>query len=264
MTIKPTVEYSTKGAVATITLNRPDMLNAMDNDLMLGISECMDRIEQEKHIRVLVLTGAGRAFCAGADLSGSGDEEPEDPGKVLEKYFNPVAKAIYNSPVPTIARVNGATSGGGLGLALTCDIVVAANSAVFVAPFGPLLGIVPDLGSTWNLPRRVGRARALGSALLGDRISAQQAEDWGLIWKAVADEDLDTEIDKITAKLADASPDTMVRIRQTLDAAYVNSFSDQLDLELSHQSVLIPRNIKEAATAFMEKRKPVFKGREPE
>lgn len=267
MSSNQSVQFSTKGPIATVTLNRPNTLNAMNNELMQSISECMDRVEREKDVRVVVLTGAGRAFCSGADLNNAGGksasgEQSEDPGKQMDEIFNPAVRAIYNCPVPTVARLNGAASGGGMGLALACDIVIAAKSAFFVAPFGPLLGISPDLGSTWSLPRTVGRARTLGTFLLGDRIGAEQAEEWGLIWRAVADDRLDDEVEKITAKLAGASPNTMVRIRQSIDAASVNSFSDQLDLESLHQGVLIPRNLKEAATAFIEKRAPLFKGRE--
>ena len=258
-----TVKYSTAGPVATITLDRPHVLNAMDVRLMQGISECMARVEEDRGVRVVVITGAGRGFCAGADLGnvaagGSADAEPTDG---TGDFFNPALRSIYNSPVPTIARVNGAAAGGGMGLALACDIVIAARSAFFVATFGPRLGIVPDLGSTWSLPRRAGRARAMGASMLGDRISAEQAEEWGLIWKVVDNDDLNTEVEQVASRLAVTSPDAMVRIRQSIDAASVNSFSDQLDLEMLHQGVLIPRNMQEGAAAFMEKREPVFRGR---
>jgi 2-(1,2-epoxy-1,2-dihydrophenyl)acetyl-CoA isomerase len=146
-------------------------------------------------------------------------------------------------------------------LALACDITVAAKKAFFVATFGPRLGIVPDLGTTWNLPRKAGRARALGLAMLGDRLTAEQAESWGLIWKAVDDDQLDAEVEQITSTLARTSADAMTRIRSVTDAALENSFSDQLDLEMEHQAVLIPRNMTEGAKAFIEKREPKFPGR---
>ena len=170
-------------------------------------------------------------------------------------------QSIHNSPVPTIAKVNGAAGGGGFGLALACDITIAARSAFFVATFGPRLGIVPDLGTTWNLPHKVGRARAMGIAMLGGRISAEQAEDWGLIWKCVDDEKLDEEVDQVTNLLSRTSAEAMTRIRSSIDAAANNTFSEQLDLEMEHQSVLIPKNMQAAAKAFMEKEDPSFESR---
>ena len=167
---------------------------------------------------------------------------------------------MKNCPVPTIAKVNGPAAGGGLGLALSCDITIAGHSAFFVATFGPNLGIVPDMGTTWNLPRRVGRARSLSMALLGERVSAAQAEEWGLIWRAVPDADLDRETANAVAILKNSSPDASVRIRETIDAAMDNGFEQQLDLEMEHQAVLIPKNMKAGAKAFLEKRKPVFDG----
>ncbi|MGI9327930.1 MAG: enoyl-CoA hydratase-related protein [Pseudomonadales bacterium] len=257
----PTVLYTAENAIATITLNRPWVLNAMNDALMVGISDAMRQIEDDKSIRVVVLTGTGRAFCAGADLGASAERQPIGPTDTMQDRFNPAMRAVHECPVPTIARVNGAAAGGGLGLALACDIAIAAESAFFVATFGPKLGIVPDLGTTWNLPRKIGRSRALGMSLLGDRISAEQAKDWGLIWDVVADERLDDEVSRVADSLSRTSPEAMTRTRESIDAALDNTFSEQLDLEMKHQSVLIPRNMSEGAKAFMEKREPHFKGR---
>ena len=255
------VEYSTDNGIATITLNRPDTLNAMNSKLMEGISERISRVEEDKDVRVVIITGAGRGFCAGADLSDAATaREPNNDSMV--DAFNPALRAVHNCPVPTVARINGPAAGGGMGLALACDIVIAAKSAFFVATFGPRLGIVPDLGSTWTLPRSLGRSRAIATAMLGDRIPAETAEAWGLIWKSVADNDLDAEVAKITSRLKMTSSEAMVRIRQSIDAAPRNSFSDQLDLETHHQGFLIPRNMQEGAAAFMEKREPTFKARD--
>ena len=167
-------------------------------------------------------------------------------------------RALMDCPVPTIARVNGPAAGGGFGLALACDITIAARSAFFVATFGPNLGIVPDMGATWSIPLRVGRARALGITLLGDRISAAEAEEWGLIWSCVDDDQLDDEVAKAAAVLKRSSPSTVTRIRNTVDQAIHNNFSDQLDLEMAHQAVLIPRNMRAGAQAFLDKRQPEF------
>ena len=257
------VLYAAEDAVATITLNRPDLMNAMNDALMAGISDAIEQVEQDKSIRVVVLTGAGRAFCAGADLAAAAQipGQQAGPTESMQDQFNPAMRAVYDCPVPTIARINGAAAGGGLGLALACDIAIAAQSAFFVATFGPKLGIVPDLGSTWQLPRKIGRSRALGMSLLGDRITAAQAKEWGLIWDVVEDDRLDDAVDQVTASLSRTSPEAMTRIRQSIDAALDNSFAEQLDLEMAHQSVLIPQNMTEGAKAFMEKREPHFKGR---
>lgn len=249
--------------VATITLNRPESLNAMNGALMQGITDSMTQVAQDTTVRVVVITGNGRGFCAGADLVGvangqSGTDDRSagnDPG---DGDFNTAMRAIANSPVPTIARINGPAAGGGFGLALSCDITIAAHSAFFVATFGPRLGIVPDMGATWSIPRRVGRARALGLTLLGTRLSAAQAQEWGLIWQSVADDDLDQAVSEAAAILKRSSPATSTRIRQTIDAAFDNDFSDQLDLEMIHQAVLIPRNMKAGAEAFLAKTEPSF------
>lgn len=264
------VLYAETDGIMTITLNRPAAMNAMNNDLMNGISEALANVTANESIRVVVLTGSGRGFCAGADLAQVAsnpneilvvdqDEDLENP--VLEADpFNAAMRALMDCPVPTIARVNGASAGGGFGLALACDITIAAESAFFVATFSPKLGIVPDLGSTWSIPRRVGRARALGITLLGERISAAEAQEWGLIWSSVADGQLDDEVMRIAAVLKRSSPDTVTRIRRTIDVAHDNTFSDQLDLEMKHQGILVPRNMHEGAQAFMEKREPEFGG----
>jgi len=256
-----TVLFDVDGRVATITLNRPDSLNSMNNDL--NVREAVEIINADDSLRVAVLTGAGRGFCSGADLSavasGDGDvTSPADPTAGMNDHFNPTMRAIKNCLVPTIARVNGAAAGGGLGLALACDITIAARSAFFVATFGPRLGIVPDLGSTWSLPLRAGRAKALGMAMLGDRVTAEQAADWGLIYAAVDDDQLDAEVARACRILERTSPNAIRRIRSAIDTAADRSFSEQLDVERDHQAVLIPLNMTEGAAAFMEKRDPDF------
>ena len=269
------VLYAAADGIATITLNRPERMNAMTDDLMGGITEALVRVVKDHSVRVVVVTGAGRGFCAGADLAEVVEvvevaeaEEPSDEqvnandqdSRNGNDTFNTAMRSLMTCPVPTIARVNGPAAGGGFGLALACDITIASNSAFFVATFGPNLGIVPDMGATWSIPLRVGRARALGLTLLGDRISAGQAVEWGLIWSSVDDDQLDDETARVAAVLKRSSPSTVTRIRQTVDAAIHNSFSEQLDLEMHHQAVLIPRNMREGAKAFMEKREPTFGG----
>lgn len=257
-----TVRLSVDGRVATITLDRPDSLNSMTNELMDDISTAIRTIDADESLRVAVLTGAGRGFCSGADLSSvppsAGDVAEVDPTAGMDDHFNPAMRALKNCSVPTVARINGAAAGGGLGLALACDIGIAARSAFFVATFGPRLGIVPDLGTTWSLPMRAGRAKALGMALLGDRITAEQAAAWGLIYAVVDDNELDTEVLRACRILERTSPQAMRRIRSSIDSAADRSFSDQLDVERDHQAVLIPLNMGEGAAAFLAKRDPDF------
>lgn len=246
------VRFEVVDEVATITLDRPGSLNAMNQELLDALVASLRRVEDDGSIRVVVLTGAGRGFCSGADLAQDWDEMPAAADTAI--------RALGRLPVPTIARIQGVAAGGGMGLALSCDLSIAARSASFVCTFGPRLGLVPDMGTTWHLPRRVGRARALGIAMLGGRVSAQQAADWGLIWDVVDDADLDASVAAAADLLKRASPDAMERIRASIDAATSTTFEQQLDLERAHAKVLIPRNMAEGAAAFAERREPNFDG----
>ncbi len=259
------VLFTAGEGVGRITLNRPTTLNALNPEVMRGISDAMRVIGDDPSIRVVIITGSGRGFCAGADLGDVARGQPaaNDADQSVNtngSLYNDTMRAIVDCPVPTIARVHGAAAGGGFGLALACDITIASHSAFFVATFGPRLGIVPDLGTTWHLPLRTGRARALGITLLGERMSAAVAYEWGLIWRCVADNQLDAEVERIAGILMRSSPAASTRIRSSIDAAFRQSFGDQLDLEMGHQAVLIPRNMQEGARAFMEKREPTFGG----
>ncbi len=262
-----TVRYEVNDGVATITLDRPQTLNAMNDPLMNDLNWALENVVADKSVRAAVLTGAGRGFCSGADLStmggGQGTDAGQDPlgetvTKGMDDVFHPPIRLLSQLPVPTIAKVNGVAAGGGFGLALGCDLVIAARSARFVCTFGPRLGIVPDLGTTFHLPHLVGRARARGIAMLGDSISAEQAAEWGLIWAVVDDDQLDASVDETAARLARNSSEAMTRIRSSFESADTNTFSQQLDLERDHQRILIPRNMTEGASAFMEKREPEF------
>lgn len=262
-----TVELTLADGVATVRLDRPDTLNSMNNDLMDDIGSAIKQAEADPSIGVVVLTGTGRGFCAGADLNtvgperepGSGDGGQAAVTDGMDHHFNPTMRAIKNCAVPTVARINGVAAGGGLGLALSCDIAVAAESAFFVATFGPRLGIVPDLGTTWSLPHKIGVARARSMAMLGERITADQALAWGMIYSVVPDGELDAEITRVTDILKGTSGEAMQRIRTSLESASTRSFSEQLDIERDHQAVLIPMNMHEGATAFLEKREPNFR-----
>ncbi len=259
-----TVLLDITDGVATITLDRPESLNSMNNHLMDDIGAALAAAEADATVGVAVVTGNGRGFCSGADLTSvppSSDRPASGSGATdgMDNHFNPVLRAIKNCSVPTVARINGVAAGGGFGLALACDIGVAARSAFFVATFGPRLGIVPDLGTTWSLPNLAGAARARAIAMLGERISADQAEQWGLIYSVVDDDQLDAEVARVAAILRPTSGEAMQRIRSSIDSAPTRSFSDQLDLERDHQAVLIPMNMGEGAAAFLEKREPNFR-----
>ncbi|WP_428119673.1 enoyl-CoA hydratase/isomerase family protein [Candidatus Poriferisodalis sp.] len=264
-----TVNFSVDGEVATVTLNRPETLNSMNDDFMNDISEAFAMVAADDDVRAVILTGAGRGFCSGADLRGAVADGAEDvdlqaPDDAttdsMDNVFHPAIRAVAECPVPTVARINGVTAGGGIGLALSCDIAIAARSAFFVATFGPRLGIVPDLGTTWQLPMRVGRARALGMTLLGERVTADQAAEWGLVWKTVDDADLDTAVAQVVDVLRRSSPAAMARIRSAVDGAMQRDLADQLDVEMGHQAVLIPRNMSHGAEAFLAKTDPSFPG----
>ncbi len=268
-TVMYSVERDAAGDVATVTLNRPETLNSMNDEFMNDITEAFGMVAADDGIRVVVLTGEGRGFCSGADLrnAAAGDAEGFDADAAgeattdsMDNVFHPAIRAVAECPVPTVARINGVTAGGGIGLALSCDVAIAARSAFFVATFGPRLGIVPDLGTTWQLPMRVGRARALGMALLGERVTADQAEDWGLVWKTVDDEELDSAVGQVTDVLRRSSPAAMSRIRESVDGATQRDLTDQLDVEMGHQAVLIPRNMADGAAAFLAKSDPSFSG----
>lgn len=261
-----TAHLTIDDGVALIRLDRPETLNSMNNDLMDDIRTGIQTAEANSSVGVLVLTGTGRAFCAGADLNTIGPAPAPGSDTVqgavtdgMDQHFNPTMRALKECKMPTVARINGVAAGGGLGLALACDIAVASRSAFFVATFGPRLGIVPDLGSTWSLPAKLGTARAMAMSMLGDRVTADQAEEWGLIYKAVDDDILDVEVGRVTDVLKRTSGAAMQRIRSSIESAASRSFSEQLDVERDHQAVLIPMNMAEGAAAFLEKREPDFR-----
>lgn len=282
------VLYAVADGVATVTLNRPKVLNAMGGGLLEGLQASLEAAAADQSVRVLVLTGNGRGFCAGADLgtvsggedsitgAGSGGSsggestaaaEPtedelaalgESTATNMDAVFHPIIRLLMTFPVPTVARINGVVAGAGIGLALGCDIAVAADSASFVSTFGPRLGLVPDLGAGWQMARRVGRARALGMALLGEKIPASQAADWGLVWQTVPDEELDAAVDVVTQRLRKTSATAMARTREVMDDAVGRGMNDQLEAERDHQRYLVPRNMVPAAKAFMNKVEPEF------
>jgi 2-(1,2-epoxy-1,2-dihydrophenyl)acetyl-CoA isomerase len=262
-----TVLYSIQGAVALITLNRPQALNSFTRQMHKELWEALDRIEADKSIRACVVTGAGRGFCAGADLA-EFDFEPgpdlarrADPGPVIDQAFNPTVRKLQALRVPTVAAVNGVAAGAGASLAMTCDLAVAASSASFIQAFSRI-GLVPDAGGTWFLVRRLGLARALGAAMLGDKMSARQAKEQGMIWDVAAEgEDCVQVAMKLAMRLAGMPTKALVATRQLLRAAASNDLDKQLDLERDTQSALgKTHDYIEGVMAFREKRPASFKG----
>ncbi|HEY5607819.1 MAG TPA: 2-(1,2-epoxy-1,2-dihydrophenyl)acetyl-CoA isomerase PaaG [Alphaproteobacteria bacterium] len=247
-----------------ITLNRPERLNAFNEAMQQALAAAIADAERDESCRALLLTGAGRAFSSGQDLNervtATGDVIV--PGEALERYYNPLVRKLRALRFPVVAAVNGTAAGAACNIALACDIVLAARSATFLQAFARL-GLIPDAGGTWLLPRLVGQARARGLALLAEPLPAEKAEAWGLIWKAVDDAALMAEAEKLCAHFATAPTVGLGLIKRALDAAESNDLSAQLDLERNLQREAGSHsNYAEGVRAFLEKRKPNFSGKQ--
>lgn len=253
-----------ENGVLELTLNRPDALNSMTEELHLKLQDAISQVESDETIRAVILTGAGRAFCAGQDLSGRRqtiDGEPPDLGHSLETYYNPLIRRLYALRVPTIAAVNGVAAGAGANIALACDLVFAAKSAKFIQAFCKI-GLGPDSGGSYFLPRAVGLAKAKGLALTGEAVSAEDAERLGMIWQVVDDTALMETARAQAAKFADGPPLGLAAIRHVLHQSLSNDLDAQLDLERDTQRELGRSNdYREGVLAFFEKRTPKFTGR---
>ena len=252
--------YDLTAGVATITLNRPEVMNALSGSLRRALLEAIRRAESEA--RVIVLTGAGRAFCSGQDLAdaqGFGAEVPFE--QLLNEEYVPLLNAIYDCPLPTIAAVNGAAAGAGANLALAADVVIAAESASFVQAFSRI-GLIPDAGGSWWLPRQIGAARAMGACLFADRITARQAESWGMIYETVPDAAFASHIAARAAHLAQGPTAAYRAVKQALRQSLSNDLPTQLALEAQLQGqVGRTQDFREGVAAFLEKRPAKFTGR---
>ncbi|KZY54198.1 2-(1,2-epoxy-1,2-dihydrophenyl)acetyl-CoA isomerase [Sulfitobacter sp. KE29] len=253
-----TITYALTDDVALITLNRADKMNALTTQMRAELTHAVT--EGGRAARVVVLTGAGRAFCSGQDLAdragGVADLE-----KTLREEYAPLLRAIINCPVPTIAAVNGPAAGAGANIALAADVVFASESAYFMQAF-TRIGLIPDAGGTYALPRQMGMAKAMGAALFADKITARQADDWGMIWQAVPDAEFDAHWRAKAAQLAAGPTAAYAEAKKAIRASWDNGLEDQLSLEAQAQGRCgKSQDFAEGVTAFTQKRSPKFQGR---
>jgi len=255
--------FTLDAGIARLTLNRPDRLNSFNEAMHAEVRDAMGKVKSDASARVLLLTGAGRGFCAGQDLSDRAvapGGAPVDLGASIERNYKPLVLALRALPLPVVCAVNGVAAGAGANLALACDIVIAARSASFIEPFCRL-GLIPDTGGTYFLPRLVGTARALGLAMLGDKLSAADAAAWGLIWQCVEDAALAAASERLLAHLAAAPTLGLARTKEALYASPGNALPAQLDLERDFMRELgASDDYREGVAAFLAKRPPKFTG----
>ena len=258
------IEFTLTDGLATLTLNRPDSLNSFTTEMHEEVRDAMTRVENDPTVRCLLLTGNGRGFCAGQDLNdravkpGSGRR---DLSESVEANYNPLIKRLANLPMPVICAVNGVAAGAGANLALACDMVFAAKSAKFIQVFCKI-GLIPDSGGTYNLPRNIGTARAMGLALTGGAVTAEQAESWGMIWKAVDNDDLMDVALKQARHFTNQPTLGLSLIKKSIRASFDNDLEGQLALESEYQKQAgFSDDYQEGVAAFLEKRKPSFTGK---
>lgn len=258
-----TIIFEIKDGLARLTLNRPDRLNSFTVQMHKEVAAALTEVETNKDVRVLVLSGAGRGFCAGQDLNDRAvapGAAPVDLGHSVETYYGPLIKRLANLRMPVICAVNGVAAGAGANIAVACDIVIAARSAKFIESFANI-GLIPDSGGTWHLAKHVGQARALGMALTGEPIPAETAAAWGLIWKCVDDDKLAEEVDAIANRFAVGPTRGLAATKAAIRSAWLKDLPTELDIERDLMRELGgSHDYLEGVSAFMEKRKPKFTG----
>lgn len=248
-------------SVATITLNRPDKFNAFNRTMALQLHQALDYCAANNAIRAILLTGSGKAFCAGQDLAEVVD--PNGPGmnRILNEHFNPIIQRIVDMPKPIVCAVNGVAAGAGANIALVCDVVIAAQGASFIQAFTKI-GLIPDSGGTYTLPKLIGYQRASALMLLGDKVTATQAEHMGMVYKVYEDEQLHTTAVAMAQQLAAMPTMAIAYTKQALQAGVSNTITEQLHTEdVLQQQAAATQDFKEGVTAFIEKRKPIFVGK---
>jgi 2-(1,2-epoxy-1,2-dihydrophenyl)acetyl-CoA isomerase len=256
--------FQSEAGIARITLNRPDRLNSFTDAMHAELRDALAHIKGDNSLRVLLLTGAGRGFCAGQDLSEREvppGMEPVDIGATIERNYKPLVLTLQTLPMPVVCAVNGVAAGAGANVALACDIIVAAKSASFIQAFSRI-GLLPDAGGTYFLPRLVGTARAMGLALTGDKLTAEQAAQWGLIWKCVDDSELSSTVEALLQQFTTAPTRALAATKEALHASEGNTLKSQLDVERDLQQMLgRSADFQEGVAAFRAKRPPRFTGR---
>jgi 2-(1,2-epoxy-1,2-dihydrophenyl)acetyl-CoA isomerase len=261
--VPETILFEIKDGVARLTLNRPDRLNSFNVKMHEEVRDALNEADANKDARVLVLTGAGRGFCAGQDLSDRAvapGGSKVDLGHSVETYYSPLIKRLTGLRMPVICAVNGVAAGAGANIAFACDMVIAARSAKFIESFANI-GLIPDSGGTWSLPRLAGQARALGLALTGEPLPAEKAEAWGMIWKCVDDDKLVAEVDALADKFAKGATRGLAATKALIRGAWTKTLAEELDLERDMMRELgYSDDYAEGVKAFMEKRKPTFTG----
>jgi 2-(1,2-epoxy-1,2-dihydrophenyl)acetyl-CoA isomerase len=262
MTGYRTILFERKDAIARIALNRPDKLNSFTREMLTELHSALREVAADPEVRLLVLSGSGRAFGAGQDLREAGAiDNPAAVRELLTGYYEPVMRQLAGLEIPTLAAVNGIAAGASCGLALSCDLVVAARSAIFLMAF-TRIGLMPDGGATYWLPRRIGLTRALGMSLLAEPVTAEQAERWGLIWECVDDDKLTARVDAIARQLASGPTRAYALTKRAFQGSGANNFEQQLALEAELQSLALgTADSREGIAAFLEKRAPTFSGR---
>ncbi len=258
----PTLHFEVSNSIATITLNRPQSFNSFNREMALALQEKLDECHENEAIRAVVITGEGKAFCAGQDLVEVTDEK-QNPGfkKILDEHYGPIIRKIRNTANPIIAAVNGVAAGAGANIALACDVVVASEKASFIQAFSAI-GLIPDSGGTFFLPRLVGFQKASALAMLGDKLSAEEAERIGMIYKAVSEAEFASTVDQIANKLATMPTRGLALTKQALNQGLTNDLEAQLAVESKLQiQASETEDYEEGVQAFIEKRKPHFKGK---